>query len=320
LQANYDRRAKDHQGDDTARVLRFLTALHGRRAGYAGLGIRRGDSFSTRLFFWCPVGSEDQHGKAIADYIEHHADDCGLYYTPALFAYPHALRTNISQLRAVWVDCDSADSSNRADELPLPATLTILTSPSKTQRLWLIDGQGVTPDTAAGVNLRLARLTGGDSCWQVNHYLRLPWTRNRKYAEAPLVRIISRTRRYSTAEVLAAYPPALLPADLLTEDAEVHDLLSATPPAEVLIRRHRSLVGDSALYGRRVEAGDRSNGFWGLLKDMARQGLSEGERLALALLVRDAWLDDKRARGGAWSDGGVLGQVRKAAVAVRADG
>jgi hypothetical protein len=75
-----------------------------------------------------------------------------------------------------------------------------------------------------------------------------------------------------------------------------------------------------ALYGRRVEGGDRSNGFWGLVKDLARAGVPEGERLALALLVRDTWLDDKRVRGGAWSDVGVLEQVRKAADAVSSEG
>jgi len=236
-----------------------------------------------------------------------------------MFSYAHALRTNISRLRAVWVDCDTAESSNAADRLPLPATLTILTSPSKTQRLWLVDGPGLEAATAAGVNLRLAQLTEGDSCWQVNHYLRLPWTHNRKYQPAPLVRIIGKTRRYTAEEITAAFPPAELPVGLLTDDAEVHTLLTGTPPAEELVRKHCRVVGDVALYGRRVAGGDRSNGFWGLLKDMARAGLAEGERLALALLVRDAWLSDKQRAGGLWTDPGVLEQVRKAAEAVSSE-
>jgi RepB DNA-primase N-terminal domain len=313
-------RNSDRQGDDTARILRFLTALHGNRAGYVGLGIRRGESFRTRLFFWCPIGAMDQHGSEIVEWLEKHEPDWGLYYTPAMFDYPHALRTNISQLRAVWVDCDSADSSNRADSLRPRPTLTILTSPGKTQRLWLITGQGVAPETAAGVNLRLAQLTGGDSCWQANHYLRLPWTHNRKYDPPPLVKITGRTRRYTVDEITAAFPPAELPAGFMTGSDEVAELLSSTPSAEALVRQYRGIVRDVAVYGRRVEGGDRSNGFWGLLKDLARAGVPEGERLALALFVRDVWLDDKRQKGGLWSDDGVLEQVRKAAEAVRTDG
>lgn len=248
----------DRQGLDTDRILRFLIALHGNRSGYVGLGVRRGESFRTRLFFWCPIRSEDQHGAEIVNWLSSHGPGHGLYYTPAMFDYPHALRTNISQLRAVWVDCDSADSSNRADSLPLPATLTILTSPSKTQRLWLITGQGVAPETAAGVNLRLAQLTSGDSCWQSNHYLRLPWTHNRKYEPPPLVRIIGRTRRYTVDEITTAFPPAELPTGFDADDPEVHALLRIWSDGT---------VGSSATWrctagGSRAATGPTASGAW----------------------------------------------------------
>jgi hypothetical protein len=246
-------------------------------------------------------------------WLERHEKTHGLYYTPALFEIASATRANVRQVRGVWCDCDDAAASKLADDLPLPASLRIETSPGKTQHLWLVDyGQRLEPATAAGVNLQLAKLTGGDSCWQTNHYLRLPHTYNRKYDPAPLVRITGRTRRYSLAEITAAYPPHPLPADQMTTDEEVRALLEG---------RALDAVIELGFVRRAVEFGppagiDRSSDFWGLLKDMARAGMSESARLLVALECRDRWLADKRREGGAWTDAGVLGQVRRAADAV----
>jgi hypothetical protein len=261
------------------------------------------------LFHW-PVQRDE-----IAEWLSRHEKTHGLYYTPALFETATATRDNIRQIRAVWADCDTADATARAARLPLPASLVIETSPGKTQHLWLVSS-GLRPELATGINLRLAKLTGGDSCWRVNHYLRLPWTLNRKYDPAPLVRITGRTRRYQLEELVAEYPPHPLPADQMTTDEEVWELLRGKSIEAVI---ELGFVRRAVRFG--PPAGiDRSADFWGLLKDMARAGMSESARLLVALECRDRHLRDKIRLGGAWTDAGVLGQVRRAAEAVRSDG
>jgi hypothetical protein len=251
----------------------------------------------------------------VVEWLSARSGDSGLYYAPALFETAEARRDNVRQVRAVWLDCDSEAATSQADELPLPASLRIKTSSGKTQHLWLTT-RPVEAGVVDGVNLRLARLTGGDSCWRVNHYLRLPHTWNRKYDPPPMVSVTRRTRRYSVAEVVDAYPPHPLPADQMTTDDEVRELLRGKAIDAVI---ELGFVRRAIRFGPAAGM-DRSGHFFGLLKDMARAGMSESSRLLVALECRDRWLADKRKPTGRWSDAGVLGQVRHAAEVVRSDG
>jgi hypothetical protein len=111
---------------------------------------------------------------------------------------------HIKKLRGIWQD----DDHGWQGKFPLAPSLVVSTSPGRFQRLWLCDG--LTLHQHRAVQERLAVSFGHDrQACGVNRVLRLPGFRHMKNPNAPhLVRIVGGDgRRYSGAQILAAFPP-----------------------------------------------------------------------------------------------------------------
>jgi hypothetical protein len=112
---------------------------------------------------------------------------------------------------AVWVDLDDP---NGQPVFPLAPSIVVQTSPGKHQAYWLL--RKPCPDLALieSLNRGIASQAGGDAnaCDRAR-VLRLPGFPNLKYPDKPMVELVVCVAdwRYSTAELLAAWPPVKEP-------------------------------------------------------------------------------------------------------------
>ena len=111
---------------------------------------------------------------------------------------------NIRRARAVWQDDDIGWNG----DFPLRPSIIVNTSPGKFQRYWFCDALKFAEHQA--VMDRLSRDFGNDpNAKDLARVLRLPGFLHKKNPKAPhLVRITGGDgRRYSAAQILAAFPP-----------------------------------------------------------------------------------------------------------------
>ena len=90
-------------------------------------------------------------------------------------------KENATPLAALYVDGDGAKVGSR---IPEP-TATVESSPGREQFWWALS-EPVAPKEGEELNRRLAYAMGADrSGWDLTQLMRVPGTRNRKYADAP---------------------------------------------------------------------------------------------------------------------------------------
>lgn len=116
---------------------------------------------------------------------------------------------DVKRIRAVWRENDDPS----LPPLPLAPTMVVESSPGHKHEYlliadeWPADAKGRADFD--GVIERLIKDHGGDpGCKGANHTLRVPGYHNRNYADPHVAQIVSVSgRRYTRAEILAAFPP-----------------------------------------------------------------------------------------------------------------
>ena len=108
--------------------------------------------------------------------------DKNCYFAPMKFDVRARKKEHAVLPRMLWADLDQADPHH----LDLEPTIAIKSSPGRYAALWATDGV-VTED----LNRRLTYHVGADkSGWDVVQVLRLPGSRNLKYASKPQARVL----------------------------------------------------------------------------------------------------------------------------------
>ena len=121
---------------------------------------------------------------------------------------------NITRIRAVWQE----DDNGFQGALPLDPSLTVETSPTHHHRYWLVgdewpaDTQGCA-DFIAIMERMIASYASDKNVKDTARVLRLPGFVNRQHGVPHhVVRIVAATgRRYTRAEITAAFPPIVRP-------------------------------------------------------------------------------------------------------------
>lgn len=116
-----------------------------------------------------------------------------VYYCPNLFSSIRRKKESVPFSTVVWADLDECGPEN----LRIEPTLVVETSPNRYQAIWCLN-EAVPPEDAEDLSKRVAyhhRDQGADvGCWDMVHLMRVPFTKNLKYAntmdEAPIVSII----------------------------------------------------------------------------------------------------------------------------------
>jgi hypothetical protein len=116
---------------------------------------------------------------------------------------------NITRQRTNWIDADDAKG---IPNTPLEPSIGVRTSPGKGHLYFVVTDSEMTPEQHRGIQERLIADYGSDpNAKDVARVLRLPGTYHRKDPSKPhLVRLVpelSSGARYTTAQLIEAFPP-----------------------------------------------------------------------------------------------------------------
>ncbi len=128
-----------------------------------------------------------------------------VYFCAHLLTEPKRIKDNAAPVRALWGDLDDAPVTNGA----LKPTAVVESSSGRYHCYWRLDTE-IPPKTAEYLNRRIASEIGADpSGFDLTQLLRVPYTTNHKYPDAPPVTIkgLAGRRSYNAAE-LDKYLPA----------------------------------------------------------------------------------------------------------------
>jgi hypothetical protein len=118
------------------------------------------------------------------------ASDSGrdAFYCAHLLTARRRVKENAAPVRALWAEADGEDGEDLS--AAPPPTAIVESSPGRRHLFWRLM-RPLEGTEAEKLNRRLARATGADpSGWDLSQMTRPPGTRNRKYPEAPPVRLL----------------------------------------------------------------------------------------------------------------------------------
>ena len=148
-------------------------------------------------------------GPAQPRLLDLHARGAGIYVTVNASNGKGRKSEDITHVRAVWREADSPD----LPALPIEPTMVVETSPGHCHEYFAIRGDWPADEQGRkdfdGVLDRMVETYGSDKGAKgINRVLRVPGFLHRKTKTPHLVRIVAATaRRYTRAEILAAFPP-----------------------------------------------------------------------------------------------------------------
>ncbi len=227
-------------------------AVFGNGEGYlcVASGSRDGErlrDFRERYFRY-PEQAEDAAGHARDE------DEAGreTYFCAHLLTEERRAKDTAAPVRALYADGDGAQVP---EDVPEPSVV-VESSPGRTQLYWLLS-RPVEPGAAERLNRRLARAVGADmSGWDLTQLLRVPGTRNRKYADAPRVSIAETTGEMHDPDELDRDLPEL-PEEHDPNSGEIPEPVSPPVEDEEVIRRcHRAKNREK--FARLYDEGDTS--------------------------------------------------------------
>ena len=125
--------------------------------------------------------------RAAADWcLGNSADGLETYFCAHLLLAKRRVKTNAAPVLALWAD---ADDAALGPDSPEP-TAIVASSPGHAHLFWRLT-RPISPLRAEELNRRLLLAVGADrSGWDLSQLLRPPGTRNRKYQDAPTVRLL----------------------------------------------------------------------------------------------------------------------------------
>ncbi len=266
--------------------LRLLFEVWGSQEGYVALprkeAGKNGQWRENKGTFFKWPGER----ASIRRYITKQVDGTdNLYWCPTVLDAPRRRAANVLPTRLTWADLDDVDPDS---VYPRPS-YAWESSDRRYQGLWVTDTE-LQPDRAAELSKRIAYSVGADyGGWDLTQVLRIPGTRNFKYASKPMVTICeSKGASYAVTDLEDSFVP--LPDSRQSDDSFS---LPDTTPSRIVRKyqskftpRIRKLLADDT---SKVKVGKEGHSgvLWELECRLIEVGLTPGE---VVILVRaSAW-------------------------------
>lgn len=120
-----------------------------------------------------------------------------IYFCPTPFNQRRRLKTAVKNINILWSDIDESKPKIKPTHL-------WESSPGRLQALWFLSGNPLDPSVVEKINKDLSYYNDADKGgWDITQVLRVPGTKNHKYATRPEVRIIEsdNARTYSPSRI-----------------------------------------------------------------------------------------------------------------------
>lgn len=262
----------------------FFEFLFEDDRGYLCLAVAdRGDqdkmrSSFRRIFFEWPLQKE-----GLKEFIDDNAVKKHLWFSVHLFSRAKAIKENAVGGRLIYADLDECDPDSVQ---PLP-TVATESSPGRYHALWKLNTK-IPPDVAADYSRRIAYKyseNGVDkSGWDIGQLLRVPYTRNFKYHDNPIVDVHSTSSLELTAEVFEAMEkPAI--AEVSDDYEDMPDLESMPDPATIFYKYYPQHLQTHILdwfFEEPDEDADWSRIMWRMINTCLELGMSNEETFVIA--------------------------------------
>ncbi len=176
-----------------------------------------------------------------------------VYFCAHLLTEERRAKATAAPIRALYADGDGAEVPESVAE----PSVVVESLPGRTQLFWLLSGP-VEPKTAERLNKRLTHAIGADpSGYDLTQLLRVPGTRNRKYADAPGVSITETTGELHDPEELDHDLPELPDGPGSGDDGELPDPVSPPLSDEEVLEKARN-ARNGAKFAALYDEGDTS--------------------------------------------------------------
>jgi len=213
-----------------------------------------------------------------------------VYFCPNLFRGQHRRQGDVQRGCWLYADLDEADPNSIS---PKP-TIAWESSPGRFQALWRLDKR-IPPKLLNELNKRLTYKVGADKGgWDLTQVLRVPGTRNHKYEEEPIVKVMWADGKTYPLTKMKRY---LKEVDIAPADSPPDDLkLPNLSPKEIYDKHRTAITGRTKrlLVQKEVVEGERSDRLWELEHLLLDAGLAPEEVL---ILVRNSAWNKYRGRG-----------------------
>lgn len=245
----------------------FLDLVWGEQEAWIDLPAKVGK-------YWVPLYTKWPNDAAVTRRIDSSLRDReDLYYSVARFAQRGRKIENVLPTGWLWADLDEVHPTAGAKLGFLP-TVAVESSPGRYQALWRLT-RPLVPRVLEKLNRALSYALDADrGGWDLTQVLRLPGTRNFKYPEAPVVRVmwIKSELTYDPGKVWEAVreyaAPAMVGAGALGKNGGTKSIGG----------KARALLGTGP---ENVVEGERSARLWELECLLAEAGLGEEEIFGL---------------------------------------
>ena len=249
----------------------FLELVYGEREAWIDLPAKVAN-------YWVPFYTEWPNEQAVTRRIDSSLRDReDLYYSVAQFAKRGRRIEDVLPSAWLWADLDEVHPTAGAGLGFLP-TVAVESSPGRYQALWRLD-KPLKPNSLEKLNRGLSYALDADrGGWDLTQVLRIPGTRNYKYPDAPLVKLLwNNEESYDAREIWAA-------VKRLVPDDELRGVVSPSLPRRPIPSRAKALLRTPLA---QVVEGERSARLWELECLLAEAGLSSEE--IYSLVNKSAW-------------------------------
>ena len=209
----------------SAELSQFFKFCYGEQTGYVyaptrALGLA-GD-WKEAYFEW--PSQQDQ----LIQHVRSATGQREVYFAPALFTEPRALKENVKGSYVVWAEFDGRlPSAESLSDVPSP-TMRIRSSGDENEHwYWRLNYFEVESDVIDRINKSLAYKLGADtSGWDANQVLRPPTTTNHKYESVRSVLTLAKSDQTYGAEIFDSLPQPVQYVNTDIEIAEIPETLS----------------------------------------------------------------------------------------------
>lgn len=235
-------------------------------------------TFKHHYFEW-PYARPD-----VAEFIAQWKDQNHVWFCVSLLKDQQAIKENCLPGSFIWADLDLV-SPGDLQAHSVPAQCVVETSPGKYQAFWRLD-KVLPPDIREDYSKRMTYYVGADKGgWACNKLMRVPLTKNFKYADRPPVELLFANETLMPINLLEGLPePPLNPTDV--KPIDMPDITKLAPADNIIYKYSYQLHGTafSNLYLEEPNLDqDWSNRMWRLLNVLFEQGLDREEVFSLSI-------------------------------------
>jgi len=262
--------------------LDFFRFLFEQEHGYVCLATEGylSDDFKQKFFEW-PIQQ-----KELLAYVEkNHKLSRNVWFCINLLSQPTRKKEFCKETNLLWSDLDEASPTEIE---PTPQVL-IESSPGRYQAVWRLEDK-IDPYLAEDYSRRIAykyRQNGVDpSGWDLTQLLRVPFTRNMKYIDKPLVELLTAHTPLIPVEVFDLLPEAQGTPEELAIDETMPDAQNL-PDVEQILYKYSHPLKKTVFFNIYTfepdEETDWSDKLWHLICVCHEVGMTNEEVFAIAV-------------------------------------